>query len=221
MSPAEIDRYYAQIEARADALAGLLSDHPVANATAEGRVRGIAEWLKRELAARRVPIPLDRSYWGLIPMLIGSHDLDHIPGSHRLLAELRMLLDGEGILEQPRDDRETARLLGLFVDAYLRGSERPSRTELAVMEDLQQKVRELEAGTLALPLDYESFEARFPSAEWFGPLDQDDDLADSWLDLSPTLFTGRRPPTAGPVRFDAPVPGLPPRAPFAPDGPID
>ncbi|HEX8240414.1 MAG TPA: hypothetical protein VF574_11810 [Allosphingosinicella sp.] len=221
MSPAEIGRYYAQIDRRADALIELLRDHPVTNATAEGRVRGIAEWLKRELAARRVPIPLDRSYWGLIPMLIGSHDLDHIPGSHRLLTELRMLLDGEGILDQPRDDREVGRLLGLFVDSYLRRSERPRRIELAVMEDLQDKVHELEAGTLALPLDYDSFEARFPSAEWFGPLEQDDELADSWLDLSPTLFNGRRPPTSGPVRFEAPVAGLSPRAPIAPDGPID
>ena len=59
-----IEEEYVDLMERIEKLEPLFSPFPPSNDTAEGRMVVQLMWLRQEIEAQRLPIPLDQKYWG-------------------------------------------------------------------------------------------------------------------------------------------------------------
>jgi hypothetical protein len=206
-----IERDYADLLPRLDSLIRMLQNYPVSNDTPEGRVRGIAEFARDEVLARRLPIPLDRSYWATLAHVVGSADLDHIEGSYGLLVQIMHLLDGEGLVDRSQYPAIAGRIRA-FVSRFRAANGIPREAEARFAAELDRIAKALERGEDILPVSHARHQAEFPASGWMRPLRLDLSLGGEWIELSETLYGAKSNETGRPARYPAPVAGLLPVA---------
>ncbi|MEA3002763.1 MAG: hypothetical protein QOH81_1551 [Sphingomonadales bacterium] len=208
-----IDYEYRSLLARVDRLLPSLESYPESNDTPEGRVKGILKWLREQVDARKLPIPLDRSWWGSLDYFASSGELASIPGAEKALSEISLILDGEGLV-RPDDYPDVRRLLARFLLAYDEAV-RPHITEgqSKFRDELEKIEGQIENEEISLPLDEEGFVERHPPSEWMEPLMEDLALSQEQTQLFFSLFAGARPRRRNDLPLRAPNPGLPDQAP--------
>jgi hypothetical protein len=57
------------------------------------------KWLRQEIRARRLPIPLDEKYWGTLGYLVAEGSLNYL-GIEKPMGELATILSGTGMLKR-------------------------------------------------------------------------------------------------------------------------
>ena len=204
-----IEEEYADALAAIDDMRLALGDAPLTNATPEGRVLLNAAWVKKQIEARRLPIPVDESFVGTIFYLVGSNELGHVPGFQEALGRLWLVLKGYGLMK-PRHVPVLIAMIDDFVsDAdRLGGLDEGARRLLA---DMRAQADDLRAGG-AWPLD------RPPNKRFtvqVTPLLRDrlPQCQNRLRAIQAPLFEAWRPSPARKPHLPAPVPGLPPTAP--------
>ena len=206
-----IDEEYADALAAIDDMRRALGDVPLTNATPEGRVLLNAAWVKTQVEARRLPIPVDESFVGAIFYLVGSNELGHVPGFQEAIGRLWLVLKGYGLMK-PRHVPVLIAMMDDFVDEAERCSTPIDPPAEALLADLRTEAGRLRRG-----------------GDWPKPRRPQDQFS---VQVTPALracvercsgrataiemalFEGRRPSPARKPPLPAPVPGLPPTAPL-------
>ena len=67
-----IEEEYADAMERIEVLLRILEPFPCSNDTPEGRLHYQMLWMRQEIEAGRLPIPLDRKYYGTLAYLTGT-----------------------------------------------------------------------------------------------------------------------------------------------------
>lgn len=149
-----IEEEYEDLLERIDKLQILLKPFPASNDTREGRLVYLLAWLRQEINAQRLPVPLDRKYWGTLAYLIGEGSLDHL-GGEKAMGEIATILDGEGILK-PRHWPVVVAMLDEFlayIQLHLPNIGPLDRFETSFLNETRQIRDDLVAGRIVLPLD--------------------------------------------------------------------
>ena len=145
-----IDEEYDDALAAIDDMRVALGDVPLTNATPDGRVLLNAAWVKKEILARRLPIPVDESYVGAIFHLVGSNELGHVPGFQEALGRLWLVLKGYGLMKP----RHVPVLIAMIFD-FVTDADRLGRSDegaLRLLTDMRAQADDLRAGG-AWPVD--------------------------------------------------------------------
>lgn len=93
-----IDEEYTDALERIERIEAALKGVAPSNDTREGRMVYQVKWLRQEITARRLPIPLDHKYWGTLGYLVAEGSLDHL-GIEKPMGELATILSGTGLLK--------------------------------------------------------------------------------------------------------------------------
>ncbi len=217
---ASIEEEYAEALLRVRFLLEAFRAHDPSNNTAHGRMVYQLRWLERELAARRVPIPLNRSWIATLCYLVGSGEVDDSQEIADAMGELTIILQGPGLLK-PRHTPVVLSMLEDFIAMmHLYGDPLlPSEQEL--VEELSAVAVGMRAGAIVPPigggmkllpletqiLDAKRFETVFPQHR----------APENYLRVSSNLlralFEGWCPYPARKPPLPAPVPGLSPTPP--------
>lgn len=207
-----IEEEYADALAAIGELRAALGARPLTNSTPDGRLLLEIAWLEQEIGRRRLPIPVDASYAGTVYYLVGSGELDRVPGVRPALSRLWIVLQGYGLIKPrhmpvlidaietlcddirplrpgvPNDEQAIVQAIASWADMLRRG-ERPT------YRPPQDRFNGLDLPVLA---------AEFP------------ELSNRLRGINTALFDGWRPYRARKGPLPAPVPGLPPEAPPLP-----
>ena len=170
------------------------------------------KWLEQEIDARRLPIPVDRSYVGTIFYLVGSNELGRYRGFTEGLGKLYLVLNGTGLIKS----RHT-RLLISMIDDFLDDAEKVKNkipeSDQNILRDLSTDRDILRKGawpTIRSP-------QRMYSTLVTNALDKAIGRGRNRLrSIDFPVFDGWRPYPARKPPLQAPVPGLPERAPPLP-----
>ena len=76
-----IEEEYADLMERVAQLEVLLKPFPPSNDTREGRMVYFLMWLRQEIEAKRLPIPLEDKYWSTLSYLVRESTLDYLGGA--------------------------------------------------------------------------------------------------------------------------------------------
>lgn len=204
---------YADALSAIAALETALAGRTATNNTPDGRLLLTLAWLRQEIAAQRLPIPVDRSYVSTVYYLVGSGEVDHIPGVKQPLGELYVVLKGFGLVKE----RHRAGLIAL-IDGLLADTDRcdaVTSAEAAALTEFRDIAGILRAGNWPAwrgPADYpfsgvdsDGLEASIP------------DFFERYSEIEDAVFERIRPSPLRKPPLPAPVPGLPPVAPSLPD----
>lgn len=95
----DIDEEYADLIPRITFLLNQWHDKPASNDAPYGRMVYFLLWLRQEVQARRIPIPLDGSYLGTIKYLTGSGDVRDSDEVGRTMGDIIQVLQGRGLIK--------------------------------------------------------------------------------------------------------------------------
>ena len=199
-----IDEEYADAMERIEALEVVLKGFPPSNDTREGRMVYQLKWLRQEIEARRLPIPLDQKYWSTLGYLVGEGSIDYLGGGTSM-GELTRILDGVGLLKK-RHYPVLLAMLDDFLD-LLKRARGLNSIEQKLIDETRQIRAQLAAGALELPLD----ESRYPG--WKSiylevpNLEQIPDFGNRKGAIARPLFEGWRPRPCRKGPLAAPNPG--------------
>jgi hypothetical protein len=173
---------------RIEILERLLAPFPESNDTPEGRMVYQLAWLRQEIEARRLPIPLERKYWSTLAYLIGEGSVDYLGGA-KVMGELGRVLWGHGILK-PRHHPVVVAMLDDFLEFLKPHAIGLDQTEERLLQGLREIQRDLKSGKVALPLD----ESKLPEWNKDTPnLYRIPDYLGRKIPLDLSLFGGYRP----------------------------
>ena len=202
-----IEEEYVDLMERIEKLEPLFRPFPPSNDTAEGRMVYQLMWLRQELEARRLPIPLDQKYWGTLAYLIGQRGVYYLGGAKEM-GEIALILRGTGLLKR-RHYPVVIAMLDDFL-AYLKPyAAGLNPTEAQFIEDTKAIRHDLANGALTLPLEL----SLYPGwANTFYPepphLGQAPDFGNRRGSLDMILFDGYRPAPCRKGNLPAPKPGM-------------
>jgi hypothetical protein len=211
IGPGIEEEYQDAMAAIAD-LRRALSGEVETNSTPEGRLLLELRWIAQEIDARRLPIPVDKSFVGTVFYLVGSNELSGIPGVEDALGRLWLVLKGYGLMKA----RHVPVLIAMMED-YLEQARPlwPQMTDqdLALIQHMSDQIDDLKQGG--------QWPKPKPKGYYIGKsgptLDRGVDHGFEQLrDISCSLFEGWRPRPAYKGPLAAPVPGLPREAPPLP-----
>jgi hypothetical protein len=198
-----IDEEYEDALARIKRMEAALKGIAPSNDTREGRMVYQVMWLRQEIMARRLPIPVDRKYWGTLGYLVAEGSLDYL-GIEKAMGELATILGGRGLLK-----RRHYPVVVAMIDDLL------ELTKLAPQLDAeeQQLIDELRAMQTAirsgepLPLQKSTYPIwnAFKSAR---NLEQLPEFLQQRISLGPCLFDEWRPGPCLKGPLPAPNPGM-------------
>ena len=205
-----IEEEYADALAAIDGMRRALGSVRLTNSTPEGRVLLNAAWVEQQIHARRLPIPPDESFVATIFYLVGSYELDHVPGFQQALGRLWLVLKGYGLMKARH-----VPVLAAMIDDFIAEADRcPTTLDApadALLADMRAEGQRLRQG------------GDWPRRR--GPQDQFSVQVTPALracvercsgratEIETSLFEGWRPRPARKPQLSAPVPGLPPTAP--------
>jgi hypothetical protein len=203
---------YADALAAIGALRKALGPERPTNTTAAGRLLLTLAWLDQEIAAERLPIPVDRSHVSTVYYLTGSGELDAIPGVAPALERLYTVLQGHGVVKERHLPALADMVDRLLAEAGrcpdLDGAER------AALDDLRRAATPLRAGQLPpgrRVQDYPFSGVDTPNLDACIP-----NFFSRYSELENALFERIRPLALRKPPLPAPRPGLPPVAPPLP-----
>jgi hypothetical protein len=84
-----IEEDYRDALIRINQLLEILKGYPNDNDTDEGRNKLELYWLRQEIVAGRLPLPVPRSLWATLAYTIGDGSLDRLPGFEKASSELK------------------------------------------------------------------------------------------------------------------------------------
>lgn len=131
-----------------------LPDVKPGNDTAEGRLVFLCLWLRQEIQARRLPVPLDESYFGDLGHIIVETD----EPVRTYAFQIQGILRGHGLI-QPRQYEDLADYLDAFIAETLKfqGENPMSTDEKNYISELQNISTGLRTHMMHLPIDEKSF----------------------------------------------------------------
>jgi hypothetical protein len=162
------------------------------------------KWLRQEIEARRLPIPLDQKYWSTLGYLVGEGSVDYLGGS-TAMGELTVILDGVGLLKK-RHYPVVAAMLDDFLD-LVKQAPRLNAIEQKLIDETRQVRLQVAAGALQFPLDksrYPGWKAILESPN----LDRLPDFDDRRRAVALPVFEGWRPWPCLKGPLAAPNPGM-------------
>lgn len=200
-----IEEEYADAMERIEKLEILLHGLPPSNDTREGRMVYQLRWLRQEIEAKRLPIPLDQKYWATLGYLVGEGSLDHL-GCEKPMGELARILDGVGLLKK-RHYPVVAAMIDDFLDFVKKSPRLDDPIEKMLVEESRQIRAKIAAGSLLLPLD----KSQYPG--WKGStatknLHRLPEFSNRRRAVALPLFEGWRPSPARKGLLPAPNPGM-------------
>ncbi|MGI4876213.1 MAG: hypothetical protein ACRYG4_01860 [Janthinobacterium lividum] len=205
-------------EEYADALTAIhdmqraLGPQRLTNHTPEGRVSMEIRWIEQEIVARRLPIPVDKSYVNTVDYLVGSNELADYTGFQPAIGRLTRVLDGIGLIKARHLPVVVAMIEEFLDDAAKIRSNLPESDRL-ILADLGRVAGQLHDGLMpAARRPQDTFSALASDALEQGVHNGSNRLRS----ISMSLFGGRRPWPARKPPLPAPVAGLPERAPPLP-----
>ena len=209
-----IEEEYADALQAIGDIRAALGPRPMTNTRPDGRLLLNLVWIEQEIVARRLPIPVDKSFVGNVFYLIASGELEGLPGLsgdvHGPLCRLSLVLDGTGLMKP----RHLPVLVALMDDLLVDARRCPALSEAgrATLADLQACREELQRGgewpTPRRPQDYPRATPDMRACI--------DNLGNRLFMINASLFEGWRPYPAKKPPLPAPVPGLPAKAPSLP-----
>jgi len=198
-----IDEEYADAPERIEKIEAALKGVPPSNDTREGRMVYQLMWLRQEITARRLPLPLDDKYWGTLGYLVAEGSLDHL-GIAKPMGELATILTGTGMLKKRHYPVVVA-----LLDDLLALTRRATQLDVADQQMIReiQAVRDAITSGQSLPLDKANYPAwRFPTAT--KNLPQIPEFRQQRLNLFACVFEEWRPAPCRKGPLPAPNPGL-------------
>ena len=114
-------------------------------------------WLRQEIEAKRLPIPLDDKYWSTLSYLMREGTLDYLGGG-QLMDELTRILKGTGLLK-PRHYPVVVAMLDDFLDYLRTGARGIEPLEQELIAETRAIHAKLAAHQIALPLDRSAYPA--------------------------------------------------------------
>jgi hypothetical protein len=150
-----IEEEYADLLERIEKLGPLFAPFLETNDTFEGRMRFQLAWLRQEIEAGRLPIPLDKKYWGTLSYLVAEGAVDYLGGAKEM-GEMTAILDGTGMLK-PRHTPVVVAMLDDFLKFLQPHTAGLDPKEQRFLRDTVKIRRDLEGGWITLPLLYDAF----------------------------------------------------------------
>jgi hypothetical protein len=180
-----IEEDYQDALIRIDQLLDLLKGFPSTNDTNEGRVKLELLWLKQEITAGRLPLPVDEAWIATINYSHANEEMGQLPSFHRICDELIIALE-EGLVK-PRHYPVVASMID---DVLLRIHSTSAQWLVPTVNELIRLKRLLNENRVALPLS----EEEWPAIADMDTLEGLDDKTNQILmSLSCTLIDGWRP----------------------------
>lgn len=208
-----IEEEYADALAAIDDLRASLDNRPLTNNTPDGRLLLEIAWVEQEILAQRLPIPVEAH---TVFYLVGSGELNPIPGVRAPLHRLYLVLKGIGLIKPRHVPLLLSMIDDLYADAQAIWSELPVQ-EREVMDDLYARgsaLRHQGEWPTANPLQRRQTGLDNPVLERHVP-----DFNNRMTDITASLFEHWRPYAAKKPPLDPPHPGLPRSAPPEPERP--
>ena len=210
-----IEEEYADAMQRITFLLDAFKEHPPTNDNFYGRIVYQLLWLKQEIEAHRLPIPVDRSYIGTLTYLVGSGDVNKTQEIRAQLGELDTILEGPGLIK-PRHYPVVVAQIEDFITLVTRHV--PAAQLLPVERDALEQFAtiagKLLCGEIELPVSRQDYPA------WLDPTLHDHfdepyipNGGNETRRVTLPVFGGWRPEPAEKPPLPAPNPGLDPRAP--------
>ena len=210
-----IEEEYADAMERIIFLLDAFKAHPPANDNFYGRIVYQLLWLKQEIEAQRLPIPVDRSYIGTLTYVIGDHSVSETPEIHKKLGELDTILEGPGLIKSRHYPVVVAQIedfIALVTKHVPAAKLLPvEREALEQFADIAEKLRRSE---IELPVSKKDYPA------WLDPIQlihfnnpHVPNGGNERTRVALPVFGGWRPYPAEKPPLPAPKPGLDPRAP--------
>lgn len=212
MGPGIEEEYTDALEAIRE-LRGALGDRPMTNDTPDGRLLLEISWVGQEIAALRLPIPVEVH---TVFYLTGSGELNRVPGVKAPLHRLYLVLKGIGLIKPRHVPLLLSKIEDFYADAQAIWSQLPAE-EREVMDDLHARGAALRLrGTWPSdnPLQRRQTGLANPVLERHVP-----DFNNRMTDITASLFEQWRPYAAKKPPLDPPHPGLPRTAPPEPARP--
>lgn len=208
-----IEEEYADALAAIRELRAVLGDRPLTNDMPDGRLLLEIAWIEQEIVAQRLPIPVEAH---TVFYLVGSGELNHIPGMKAPLHRLYLVLTGIGLIKPRHVPLLLSMIDDLYADAQAIWSELPME-EREVMDDLHARGAALGLEgewPTANPLQRRQAGLANPVLEGHVP-----EFNNRMTDVTASLFEQWRPYAAKKPPLDPPHPGLPRNAPPEPERP--
>ena len=208
-----IEEEYADALTAIRALRAALGDRPLTNDTPDGRLLLENAWVEHEIDGGRLPIPVEAR---TVSYLVGSGELDHIPGVKAPLRQLYLVLEGIGLIKPRHVPLLLSMIADLYADAQAIWPELPAE-EREVVNDLHARGSALQHNgewPSANPLQRRQTGLANPVLERHVP-----DFNNRMTDITASLFEQWRPYVAKKPPLDPPRPGLPRSAPPEPQWP--
>ena len=215
-----IEEEYADAMERIAFLLDAFKDYPASNDTAHGRVVYQLRWLKQEIEAKRLPVPVHKSWIATLCYVVGSCEVDDTKEIAKALGKLTVILQGPGLLKPRHFPVIAAQIDDLVADIHLFGDPLTPE-ERQLVTDLEEVAKGIRSGQIIPPLTVPKgihplktalIQAKrlmkvfpqYPDPRWLG-------RQRNWLEYP--LFGGWRPFAAQKPPLAAPNPGLGPAAP--------
>lgn len=215
----DIDEEYADLMPRIDFLLDHWRDRSPSNNDPYGRMVYFLLWLRQEVKARRVPIPLDRSYLGTIKYLTGSGDVRDSDDVGRAMGEIIQILEGRGLIK-PRHYPLLVSMMDDFIAEVEKNRPGLEKTDSFFREYCQLR-NEIVDGVLKPPIEPTAERNRFDlsTSKTLAVVPAGQDRRDyqlgTALDRTTYPLIGYRPFPVRKPPMPAPVPGLSKVAPDA------
>ena len=209
-----IEEEYADALAAITDLRRALGERRLTNDTPDGRLLLEVAWVEQEIRRQRLSIPVARSYAGTIYYLVGSGELDRIPGLKGALGRLYVVLQGIGLVKP----RHVPVLVSMIDDIYAdarRVWEQLTHSEQATMDDIQVQADTLRKGEWPA---YRQPQDQFPIFDTPNLDRLVNNFSNRGRRISSSVYDGWRPYPAQKPPLAAPVPGLVPEAAPLPHG---
>lgn len=215
-----IEEEYADAMERVTFLLDAFKHHPASNDTAHGRVVFQLHWLKQEIEAQRLPIPVNKSWIATLCYVVGSCEVDDTEEIAQALGELVRILQGPGLLKPRHFPVVVAQIEDLIADIHQFGDPL-TEDEIKLVADLGEAASGLRSGQVIPPL--EKNRVPHPLRDALLNADRLEKVFPKHPDrrrfvlqsdfLEKPLFEGWRPYAAQKPFLPAPNPGLGPEAP--------
>lgn len=215
-----IEEEYEDAMERIAFLLDAFKDYPASNETAHGRVVYQLRWLKQEIDAQRLPVPVHKSWIGTLCYVVGSCEVDDSKEIAKALGELKRILQGPGLLKPRHFPVVAAQIDDLVADIHLFGDPL-TPDEIKFVADLEDTAKGIRSGQIIPPLTvpkgiHPLKLALMHAKRLENILPQPPNPHQYWKQshfLQLPLFSAWRPYVAQKPHLGAPNPGLGPEAP--------